>query len=208
MQGNKLTLDDVATIRFVFADMYGMELDPTKEGKIVEWWFDLLKDYPREVVKQASMNVMKRVTFRPTVADICNEIKAMTRSQGASDSELWQELSDVLWKVAHNANGYKYTARLENGMTEGEWCMLQNEKIFQELSPVLREYLADVSQLVHLALMDADERRIERNVFQKRIGAYRERVEFKQTLPPELKELFGGGQLAIGGGEDVGESDD
>ena len=78
MPNSALTVEDVANIRFVFADMYGITLDPEKEEKLVEWWFDLLRDYPRDVVKPASLNVLKHVKSKPTFADICQQIPRKT----------------------------------------------------------------------------------------------------------------------------------
>ena len=71
MPNSALTVEDVANIRFVFADMYGITLDPEKEEKLVEWWFDLLRDYPREVVKPGEH---ERFEAREIQANGCRDL--------------------------------------------------------------------------------------------------------------------------------------
>lgn len=185
MPNSALTVEDVANIRFVFADMYGITLDPEKEEKLVEWWFDLLRDYPRDVVKQASMNVLKRVKYKPTVADICQEIERMTKPLEKSDEELWEELSDTFYQVNHNAAGYHYTA-----FGEGARCMAANEAIYEKLSPEIKLYVRSVADLIHIAALTPEQRNYEKSQFLRRIGPLREQKKTLEKMPPELRTML------------------
>lgn len=207
MPSNELTRKDVANIRFVFADMYGIKLDETKEGKLVEWWFDLLKDYPREVVKQASMNVLKRVKYKPTVADICQEIERMTKPLEKSDEELWEELSDTFYEVNHNAAGYHYTA-----FGEGARCMAANEAIYEKLSPEIKLYVRSVADLIHIAALTPEQRNYEKSQFLRRIRPLREQKKTLDNMPPELRTMLesyvNGNNAADGKARIEGETSD
>lgn len=224
MPNSALTVEDVANIRFVFADMYGITLDPEKEEKLVEWWFDLLRDYPRDVVKQASMNVLKRVKYKPTVADICQEIERMTKPLEKSDEELWEELSDTFYQVNHNAAGYHYTA-----FGEGGRCMAANEAIYEKLSPEIKLYVRSVADLIHIAALTPEQRNYEKSQFLRRIRPLREQKKTLDSMPSELRAMLEGyvsgnngadgnariegaahdrGKCLSGGNENSGYSDD
>lgn len=196
MPNSALAVEDVANIRFVFADMYGITLDPEKEEKLVEWWFDLLRDYPREVVKQASMNVLKRVKYKPTVADICQEIERMTKPLEKSDEELWEELSDTFYRVNHNAAGDHYTA-----FGEGARCMAANEAIYEKLSPEIKLYVRSVAALIHIAALTPEQRNYEKSQFLRRIRPLREQKKTLESMPSELRamlESYVNGKIAEG----------
>ena len=155
----------------------------------VEVWFAALSACPYEIVQAAVANVMRTLPFRPKLADICNEIKRLQSVNEPTGEEVWAEISATLAKVRWNADGYRLTAKREDGMTQGEWCMISNERIYAGLSEAARLYVRSVGDLVTIAYKDEKELAIEKAIFLKRFDGIREQERLRKETPKEILEL-------------------
>ena len=155
----------------------------------VEVWFAALSAYPYEIVQAAVANVMRTLPFRPKLADICNEIKRFQTVNEPTGEEVWAEISATLAKVRWNAAGYWLTATREDGMTQGKWCMISNERMYAKLSEAARLYVRSVGDLVTIAYKDEKERAIEKAIFLKRFDGIREQERLRKETPKEILEL-------------------
>lgn len=155
----------------------------------VEVWFAVLSAYPYELVQVAVANVMRTLPFRPKLADVCNEIKRLQTVNEPTGEEVWAEISATLAKVRWNAAGYLLTATRDDGMTQGEWCMISNERIYAGLSEAARLYVRSVGDLVTIAYKDEKELAIEKAIFLKRFDGIREQERLRKETPKEILEL-------------------
>lgn len=155
----------------------------------VEVWFAALSAYPYELVQAAVANVIRTLPFRPKLADICNAIKRLQTANEPTGEEVWAEISATLAKVHWNAAGYWLTATREDGMTQGEWCMISNERIYAKLSEAARLYVRSVGDLVTIAYKDEKELAIEKAIFLKRFDGIREQERLRRETPKKILEL-------------------
>lgn len=189
MQVTKTYLHETLTM---FAEEYGDKdilTDGARMDARVNLWYAALNGYPYELVQVAVANVMRMLPFRPKLADICNEIKRLQYVNEPTGEGVWAEISATLAKVRWNADGYRLTAKREDGMTQGEWCMISNERIYAALSEAARLYVRSVGDLVTIAYKDEKELAIEKAIFLKRFDGIREQERLRRETPKEILEL-------------------
>ena len=189
MQVTKTYLHETLTM---FAEEYGDKdalTDVARMDARVNLWYDALNAYPYKLVDAAVANVMRTLPFRPKLADICNEIKRLQTVNEPTGEEVWAEISAPLAKVHWNAEGYRLTATRDDGMTQGEWCMISNERIYAGLSEAARLYVRSVGDLVTIAYKDEKELAIEKAIFLKRFDGIREQERLRKETPKEILEL-------------------
>ena len=180
-------------LTMIYAE-YGEDWDKDELEARVELWYAKLGGYPREVVMQAIGNVICRSEYKPRLANVCNEIERLRTLTMKTDEQLWEELSSVLFEVARNADGYKYNDGLcEDGRPGWQHCMERNQAIYDALSPEIKEFVRNVSELVVLAQMAPEQRAFERVRFSKRIGEIRQRMRSISETPREVMALLSGG---------------
>lgn len=189
-----LTKVDVSDVLSLFAVEYRETPGSSKAErdalrKRVEIWFAALSAYSYELVQTAVANVMRTLPFRPKLADICNEIRRLQAVNEPTGEEVWAEISATLAKVHWNAEGYRLTATRDDGMTQGEWCMISNERIYAGLSEAARLYVRSVGDLVTIAYKDEKELAIEKAIFLKRFDGIREQERLRRETPKEILEL-------------------
>ena len=156
----------------------------------IDFWYAALSDYDRELVMEAFKNVALETNYPIKLANINNEIKRLQSLGEKTDEELWSELAATFQAVEHNADGYKYTAKDDSGKPEWQRCMEANQRIYDGLSPELKAYARNVSELIEIARKDDEGRSIERAIFKKRIGQIREQERLRKQTPKEILELI------------------
>ena len=156
----------------------------------IDFWYAALSDYDRELVMEAFKNVALETNYPIRLANINNEIKRLQSLGEKTDEELWSELAATFQAVEHNADGYKYTAKDDSGKPEWQRCMEANQRIYDGLSPELKAYARNVSELIEIARKDDEGRSIERAIFKKRIGQIREQERLRKQTPKEILELI------------------
>lgn len=156
----------------------------------IDFWYAALSGYDRELVMEAFKNVALETNYPIKLANINNEIKRLQSLGEKTDEELWSELAATFQAVEHNADGYKYTAKDDSGKPEWQRCMEANQRIYDGLSPELKAYVRNVSELIEIARKDDEGRSIERAIFKKRIGQIREQEHLRKQTPKEILELI------------------
>lgn len=156
----------------------------------IDFWYAALSGYDRELVMEAFKNVALETNYPIKLANINNEIKRLQSLGEKTDEELWSELAATFQAVEHNADGYKYTAKDDSGKPEWQRCMEANQRIYDRLSPELKAYVRNVSELIEIARKDDEGRSIERAIFKKRIGQIREQERLRKQTPKEILELI------------------
>lgn len=189
----ELTLQDclkyLTMIRINFENAYKMQTSEEKQ-MLIRSWFEILKDYPKEVCDKAVMNAIKNAEFAPRIGTIVKEIERMRTAYEKTDGELWTELTGVLNKVGKLM--YFGTAR---HWYNGELIDPTEEvnKIFDKLDPILQHYVGGVSGLVALSKQETLE--YEKGRFLKNVEILRTRERTKKETPLGLqgiiKELSG-----------------
>lgn len=156
----------------------------------IDFWYAALSGYDRELVMEAFKNVALETNYPIKLANINNEIKRLQSLGEKTDEELWSELAATFQAVEHNADGYKYTAKDDSGKPEWQRCMEANQRIYDGLSPELKAYVRNVSELIEITRKDDEGRSIERAIFKKRIGQIREQERLRKQTPKEILELI------------------
>lgn len=186
----KLTTDDVANMLGVVYLESGQTVNGAALKQRADFWYAALSGYDRELVMEAFKNVALETNYPIKLANINNEIKRLQSLGEKTDEELWSELAATFQAVEHNADGYKYTAKDDSGKPEWQRCMEANQRIYDGLSPELKAYVRNVSELIEIARKDDEGRSIERAMFKKRIGQIREQERLRKQTPKEILELI------------------
>lgn len=189
MQVTKTYLHETLTMLAEEYDDKDILTDGARMDARVNLWYDALNAYPYKLVDAAVANVMRTLPFRPKLADVCNEIKRLQTVNEPTGEEVWAEISATLAKVRWNADGYRLTAKREDGMTQGEWCMISNDRIYAGLSDAARLYVRSVGDLVTIAYKDEKELAIEKAIFLKRFDGVREQERLRRETPKEILEF-------------------
>lgn len=193
-----LTKKDVLNYIARFVVTYGENLKTIEEQKLrMETYFDILKVYPKELCDRAVLNAMKNSEFIPKPATIVREIEKMQVAYEKSDTELWAELTDVLYEVSGCAYKFRFNFVESNGKTQGENARIRVEEIFNGLSPELKEYCRNSGGLVELA--NNDGLQYEKGRFMRIIPQIKERIKVRQSTDGQLAALITDftGQLSL-----------
>ena len=99
----QLSLQDVnkyiTTIRINFEN--ASKTQTSEERQIlIKSWYEILKEYPKEVCDKAVINAIKYAKFAPRIGDIVEQIEKMRTAYEKTDGELWTELTSVLNTVS------------------------------------------------------------------------------------------------------------
>ena len=152
-------------------------------------WFECLKKYPKEIVNQAFRETIETNKYPPTIADIIEKIKSMVSAVGESDQELWGELCSAVYKASVLYSRFDYTAiPLGETKTQGESAREEMVSLFNNLSPIVKEYVSSVNQLIELTFVESLE--YEKGRFLKAVPALRERLRTKKMISPELLKVL------------------
>jgi hypothetical protein len=184
-----ITLDDInkylTTIRINFENAYKTQTDDERKI-LLQSWYVILKDYPKEVCDKAVIEAIKYAKFAPRIGDIVEQIEKMRVAFEKDENELWSELTRVLPAVARNTYHYRFNAVDYNGLTQGENARRRNEAIFERLSPELKEYCRDIGGLIALAEFTDDQLTYERGRFMRNMPEVRKRAQTRQALPENV----------------------
>lgn len=183
-----LTLQDclkyLTMIRINFENAYKMQTSEEKQI-LIRSWFEILKDYPKEVCDKAVMNAIKNAEFAPRIGTIVKEIEKLRTAYEKTDGELWTELTGVLNSVGRlmyfGTSKHWYNGKLIDPTEEVE-------KIFEKLDPLLQNYVGGVSGLVALSKKETLE--YEKGRFLKNVEILRTRERTKQETPLGLQGII------------------
>lgn len=160
-------------IRANFENAYNFKTE--EEARLlVEFWYDSLKGYPKELVYQAVGNAIKRSEYAPKIANVLNEIERLTGANAKTDIELWAELDDVLYEVSDTAQYLRYPQHYERANKK-------LQKLYDVLSDEIKLYVVNVSALVFIAEMDAESLKFEKVRFLKTMPTLKEHSRNKKA---------------------------
>lgn len=159
---------------------------------LIRSWYEILKDYPKEICDKAVFEAIKHAKFAPRIGDIVEQIEKMQQAFEKSEQELWAEMTGVLRQVNYNAYRYPFTLPEANGKTQGQNAYARNEAIFNALSPELKEYCRNLKGLVEIARYTDEELSYERGRFMRIMPQVKQRAKTRQTMPDGLAQLVQG----------------
>ena len=196
----KTTINDVSNYFEVFNVNFPNGYNvPTIEAKkiLIQSWYELLKDYPVEILNKVATKVLAVSKFAPRIADILNEIKALKEAAyGKSDQELWRELMKAAGEAEQPAYCLGFNYIEPNGKTQGENASDKLHKIFNNLDPLLQAYIHNTQGLIALTEQD-DPEQYEKGRFMRAIQDLRDRCETRKNLK-QMPALDISGFKAIG----------
>ena len=190
----RLTKADVAEIFLTYATVYPEQSRQIEdEGALIQVYYDLLKEYPAEVVRTAATNAMKTCKFLPKPSEIIDEVRKITTSFELSEGELFAQLKSAAGKAEDLFGQFNYTFVCD-GKTQGERAREEVRELYESLDPVLKEYIGGVSGLLSLARNDEEQWGYERARFARSLETNRRRVQIKTEMP-EMGKLLTGNAL-------------
>lgn len=190
----RLTKADVAEIFLTYATVYPEQSRQIEDEKaLIQVYYDLLKEYPAEVVRTAATNAMKTCKFLPKPSEIIDEVRKITTSFELSEGELFAQLKSAAGKSEDLFGQFNYTF-VRDGKTQGERAREEVRELYESLDPVLKEYIGGVSGLLSLARNDEEQWGYERARFARSLETNRRRVQIK-TKMPEMGKLLTGNAL-------------
>lgn len=204
----KLTLQDVnkyiALIRVNFENAYKAQSDAERK-MLIRSWYEILKEYPKEVCDRAVVEAIKNAEFAPRIGAIVKEIERMQMAYEKGDGELWSELTGCLCEVARNVYAFRFDALESNGRTQGENARQRVAEIFEGLSSELREYVRNPRGLIELAEYDDEQISYERGRFMRNMPGIKERMKMRSALPVEIGGLLCGsdGRLMLANVDEI-----
>lgn len=199
MQLTKSTVSQILElIRTAYDNVY-IGKSESDMYNLVELWYDCLKEYPQEVVLQATKNAIKHSEFAPRIATVVAEIKKLIDSVSKTDMELWAELNGILYSVYDTSQYLRYPQHYES-------ARIKIQKIYGGLSEDLKLYIVNVASLIELAKMSERDResfRFEKSRFLKMMPELKSRSKDKKaaetflriTGSKDLIQLLGGGNV-------------
>lgn len=187
----KLTPTDIAKyisyIRINFENAY--KTNTTEEQTIlIKGWFNSLSKYPKEIVDTAVNKAVEHSEFAPRLATIIKEIEKMQTVYEKTDTELWSELTSVLYEVSSCAYKFRFNFVEANGKTQGENAFCRVEEIFNGLSPELKDYCRNVGGLIDIA--ESDGLNYEKGRFMRIMPDIKARAKTRRAVPKGLESLI------------------
>lgn len=153
----EVVLTYIIKIQLNFENAYATASDNDKRLLLASW-FEALREYPKEICDVAVNNVLKRAKFAPRLGDLTEEIEKLIAPETKSDEELWAELSSVLGRVYDVSRYLSYPQYVK-------WANAKLNEIYGELSDELKLFVVNVSTLVDIAEMSAENLQYERARF-------------------------------------------
>lgn len=152
-------------IRANFENAYNFK---TKEEAtlLIEFWFDSLKGYPKELVYQAVGNAIKHSEFAPKIATVLSEIERLNSVNRKTDIELWAELDEVLYDVYDTAQYLRYPQHYERAHKT-------IQEIYTALSDEIKLFVVNTANLIEISRMDSEGLKFEKARFLKAMPSLR-----------------------------------
>lgn len=166
----QLTKNDVIKIieliRVNYDNAYsGLSPDETK--LLIDFWYESLKKYPRDVVNECVKNAISSCEYAPRLANIVKEIRRIQEASAATNEQLWAELEGVLTKVYQISRYLSYPQY-------SEWTNAELNKIYDDLSDEIKLFVVNRSTLVEISAMTDENLQFERARFFKQMPILRQ----------------------------------
>ena len=181
----------ISLIRMTYPNAYPTRTDE-EEQMLIELWYSMFKEYPREVIFAGFEKAMKKSEFAPKPATIINEIEKMQGAYEKDDATLWAELQGVLREVSRCVYMFNHTYVEDDGVSQGDKARRRVAEIFDGLDPALKDYCRDQRGLVELARYTDEQTSYERGRFMRVMPTVRERLKTRRETPENIQMLLQG----------------
>jgi hypothetical protein len=171
MASKKKIAEVIAAIKTIYP-YYAGDNDVTILAKT---WESLLKAYDDQLVDAALMNCLGECKMPPTPADIIEKIRLLDKVNQPSAEDMWVLLADALEKTSRQVSMFPYTYIDETGISQGQQARNRVEKIWEDLPPLIKDYVASKGELIRLSREYAESRdfaNYEKARFMKNIPEY------------------------------------
>lgn len=162
----------IMLIRVNFENAYNFKSEE-EATLLVDYWYNVLKDYSREVIYKAFDNAIRGSEFAPKLSNIIAEADKLVNAGKKTDEELWAELCDVCWE-AHCA--YQYCLPIYNDGTQKEG-RTRLKRVWDCLSPEIKAYVVNKSGLSDIGGMNEEALQYEKARFFKAMPRIRETLK-------------------------------
>ena len=162
------------------------DLTPADIEELVDFWYDCLKDYDKQVVAVAFRQTIIECKMPPALADIIEHIKELQNAGMGNDAELWNILDTARQKVASKCGSFDWDTYITR---DGDdiiriYPMQELEKIYNELPIELQEWVGGKQGLKSLSYInDETSLSVEKARFMKTIGQTKKNIEIKKEFP-------------------------
>lgn len=144
---------------------------------IVDLWCEMFENDDINIVKLAVKELIQTLQYPPTIADVKQKIYAITSNEKDA-TELWDEL--------------------QNAIKDG---IYHSKEVYERLSPEVKKFVRNPSQLKELAQMDSDVvHSVTKGQFFKQIENIQAREKEQKQMLPETKRFR---EMALNIGKDV-----
>lgn len=158
------------------------DLTPADIEELVDFWYDCLKDYDKQVVAVAFRQTIIECKMPPALADIIEHIKELQNAGVCNDAELWNILDTARQKVATICGLFDWDNYLSSG--KRIYPMQELENIYLELPVELQEWVGGKQGLKALSFIkDETSLNVEKARFMKTIGQTKKNIQIKNEFP-------------------------
>jgi hypothetical protein len=123
-------------------------------------WEKLLINYTDEQVSNALYICMQEMKYPPVPADLIERLKP-------NKAELWAELDKTLIQVYNLMDKFSYTAKEDDGISQGEHAKIKVQELWDNLCPELKAYIGSKGMMMSMALYDDKALQFERSAFMR-----------------------------------------
>lgn len=186
---SKLTKQDIIKILGAIKTIYPYYAKDNQDIKLaVETWYSILSHYSSESVQISFKNTLKVCKMPPTPADIIEQINILEDS--IETPNLFGELIKAADAYGRYRNELHYTFVDETGISQGEQARIKAKKIWDNLNPVIKEFLGSKAELERRAVTYTDDDwKYEQPRFNKMLPELKSRVNNYHLISKEFKRL-------------------
>lgn len=149
---------------------------------LVNFWYDCLNKYSYEIVYEATKNAICKSEYIPKLANIINQAEKLTAPDKKSDEELWAELSDKLSEVYDVSRYLPYPQHYDKAAKK-------LDGIYASLSEDIKLYVVNVSSLIEISELPAENLVYEKARFFRQMPVLRAHAKDKQSAQLLLDKI-------------------
>lgn len=162
---------------YAYKDLTASDLE-----ELVDFWYDCLKDYDKQIVATAFRQTIIECKMQPTLADIIEHIKELQNAGVGNDAELWNILDTARQKVATICGLFDWDTYIRG--EKRIYPMQELENIYSELPVELQEWVGGKQGLKALSFIkDETSLNVEKARFMKTIGQTKKNIQIKNEFP-------------------------
>lgn len=152
-------------------------------GNLVDIWYFCLGKYDKQIVADAFKRAIKLNKVSITPAHIIEQIYAIKSINEKTEQDLWYELDKAIHTTRDLIAKFNYTAvPLGETRTQGELARLEFDRVWDNLDPLIKDYLSNKQMLIDMSLQTVDNLSYEKNRFFKAMPNLRNRKKIRDDI--------------------------